>query len=67
MEISHLIGQSAEDLLVMGIADARSDHVPQVPQHGHKRKRLIVCTAETLLEKMYDFFACIYTQVINDL
>lgn len=43
---SHLIGQPAEDLLVMSLTDALGDHVPQVPQHGHEGKRLIVCTAE---------------------
>lgn len=43
----HLIGQSAQDLLVMPLTDALSDHVPQVPQHGHEGKRLVVCTVET--------------------
>ena len=45
---SHLVGQSVKDLLVMSLTDALSDHVPQVPQHGHEWKRLIVCTVETL-------------------
>lgn len=39
---SHLIGQPAEDLLVMSLADSFSDHVPQVPQHGHEWKRSAV-------------------------
>lgn len=31
---------------MMSLTDALGDHVPQVPQHGHEGKRLIVCTAE---------------------
>lgn len=61
MQIIHLISQSAEDFLVMGLADAPSDHVPQVPQHGHEWKRLIVCTAKTLFINMCDNgHICVY-------
>lgn len=39
---SHLIGQSAKNLFMMGLTDSLSDHVPQVPQHCHEWKRFIV-------------------------
>lgn len=39
---------------MVGLADALSDHVPQVPQHGHEWKRLIVCTTETSFINMHD-------------
>ena len=54
MQIIHLISQSAEDFLVMSLADALNDHVPQVPQHSHEWKRLIVWTAKTLFISMRD-------------
>lgn len=44
----HLIGQSAEDLVVMSLTDALSNHVPEISQHGHEWKRLGVCEGETL-------------------
>lgn len=37
----------------MGLADALGNHVPQVPQHGHEWKRLIVCVEMTVLIIMY--------------
>lgn len=40
----HLIGESAEDLLMMCLTDSLGNDVPQVPQHCHEWKRLIVCT-----------------------
>ncbi len=40
---AHLRGQSVEDLSMMFLTDAHRDHVPQVPQHCHKRKRLSIC------------------------
>jgi len=49
---SHLVGQLVEDLVVMSLADARRDHVPQVPQHGHEGKRLTVCTAGNIFISM---------------
>lgn len=33
----------------MGLADAFGNHVPQVPQHGHEWKRLVVCIEMTIL------------------
>lgn len=55
----HLIGQPAEDLLMVGLADALSDHVPQVPQHGHEWKRLIVCMTEILFINVHDYIMII--------
>lgn len=48
MKIAHLIAQLAENLIVMVLTDALGNHVPQVSQHGHEWKRLIVCTEKAL-------------------
>lgn len=53
-KISHLVSESVEDVLVMGLTDAHADHVPQIPQHGHEGKRLVVCAAETAFISMFD-------------
>lgn len=42
--LKHLIGESAEDLLMMWLTDSLGNHVPQVPQHCHEWKRIIVYT-----------------------
>lgn len=64
---AHLIGQSAEDLLVMSLTDALNNHVPQVPQHGHEWKRLIVCTGERLFINMHDHrHVCVYVLIDCD-
>lgn len=38
---------------MMSLTDASGDHVPQVPQHGHERKRVVVCT-----QTRFDMFMC---------
>lgn len=31
----------------MSFTDALTDHVPQVPQHGHEWERIVVCMVNT--------------------
>lgn len=38
-----LVGQFSQDLLVVLLGYARLQHVPDVPQHSHKRQLLIIC------------------------
>lgn len=66
----HLIGQSAEDLVVMSLTDALSNHVPQISQHGHEWKRLGVCKGETLsvcvcvIMFIFEYLQVMYTRML---